>query len=189
MARIPYPDPESLSKETTATLGAIPEANIFRLLAQADGSLTPFVAFTLSLWNDAELSARRRELAILLVARLADCDYEWKQHEAVAKASGVTDEEIAAIEDLELDRFDEAERAMLELARITFERGRPDDSQLAAARAALSDREVIELQLVVSVYAGLAAIMLGLDLELDETLGADQLEEGEGGLEGPMLVD
>lgn len=187
MARIPYPDPENLSPATAATLEAIPDANIFRLLAQADGSLSQFVALTLSLWNDAELSARRRELTILLVARLADCDYEWYQHEAVARASGVSEEEIAALRELDLGGFDDGEQAMLALARTTFERGRPSDEELAAARSALSDREIVEMQLLVAVYAGLAAIMIGLDVELDETLGADQLEQDEEGIQGPRL--
>ena len=189
MARIPFADPANLSPATVATLEAIPDGNIFRLLAQADGSLSQFVALTVSLWNDAELSARRRELAILLVARLADSEYEWAQHEAVARMSGVTEDEIQAIQDLDLSGFDDGEQAMLTLARTTFERGRPDEEQFAAARAALTDREVIELQLVVAVYAGLAAIMVALDLELDETLGADQLEAGEEGLRGPQLND
>jgi alkylhydroperoxidase family enzyme len=75
---------------------------------------------------------------------------------------------------------------MLALARTTLDRGRPSDEELAAARKALSDREVVELQLVVAVYAGLAAIMLGLDLELDERSGAEQLGHDE---RGPRLGD
>ena len=71
MARIPFAEPSRLSPRTLKTLEALPDIGIFRLLAQADGSFTAFSAFTGSLWNDAELSPRRRELVILLVARLA----------------------------------------------------------------------------------------------------------------------
>ena len=57
-------------------------------------------------------------------------------------------------------------------------------AMLAAARAALSDREVVELQLVVAIYSGLAAVMAGLDLELDERSGASELTRDE---RGPRL--
>ena len=187
MARIPFASRDGLSPRTLKALGALPDIGIFRLLAQADGSFTAFSAFTGSLWNDAELSPRRRELVILLVARLAGCEYEWFQHEPVARMCGVTDSEIDALRELDLEPFDEGERAMLALARTTLDRGRPPDDELAAAREALTDREVIELQLVVAVYAGLAAIMVGLDLELDEKSGADQLARDE--QRGPRLGD
>ncbi|MBU6337445.1 MAG: carboxymuconolactone decarboxylase family protein [Acidobacteria bacterium] len=186
MARIPFADRSGLSPQTLETLEALPDIGIFRLLSQADGSFAPFAAFTASLWNDAELSPRRRELVILLVARLAGCEYEWFQHEPVARMCDITDGEIAALRELDLATFGDEERAMLELARTTFDRGRPSDAELAAARQALSDREVIELQLVVAVYAGLAAIMNGLDLELDERSGAEQLGHDE---RGPRLGD
>ena len=187
MARIPFADRDQLSERSLKTLSVLPDIGIFNLLAQADGSLTAFSAFTGSLWNDAELSPRRRELTILLVARLTDCEYEWFQHEPVARMCGITDEEIAALRDLDLSSFDEGEKAMLALAKTTLERGRPSDEELAAAREALTDREVIELQLVVAIYAGLAAIMIGLDLELDAQSGADQLVQDE--QRGPRLGD
>jgi len=187
MARIPFASRDDLSPRTLKALGALPDIGIFRLLAHADGSFTPFAAFTGSLWNDAELSPRRRELVILLVARLTGCEYEWFQHEPVAKMCGISDGEIAALRELDLSAFDDGEQAMLALARTTLDRGRPSDEELAAAREALTDREVVELQLVVAVYAGLAAIMLGLDLELDEQSGADQLVQDE--QRGPRLGD
>jgi len=186
MARIPFADPSRLSPTTLKTLEALPDIGIFRLLAQADGSFKPFSAFTASLWNEAELSPRRRELVILLVARLTGCEYEWFQHEPVARMCDVGEEEIEALRELDLGAFDASDRAMLEFARTTLGRGRPTDDELAAARAALSDRELVELQLVVAVYAGLAAIMIGLDLELDARSGADQLGSDE---RGPRLGD
>lgn len=175
MARIPFADQASLSTETGAMLKALPDIGIFKLLAQADAAFPKFAAFTASLWNEAELSPRRRELVILLVARLTDCEYEWFQHEEVARICGISEPEISALKQLDLDGFESGEQAMLEFAMLTTERGSPSDQQLAAVREALSDREIIELQLVVAIYAGLAAIMIGLDLELDSASGASQL--------------
>lgn len=175
MARIPFPDPEGLSPETRRALASLPDLGIFRLLSLADDAFPKFIALTGGLWTNAELSPRRRELVILLVARVLDCEYEWFQHEEVAKICEISDDEIAALRALDLEKFGEDEQAILELARVTLDRGRPSDEQLASARAALSDRELIELQLVVAIYSGLAAVMSGLDLELDERSGASEL--------------
>jgi alkylhydroperoxidase family enzyme len=184
MARIPFPDPESLSPETQRALASLPDLGIFRLLSLADDAFPKFIALTGGLWNSAELSPRRRELVILLVARLLDCEYEWFQHIEVAKICEISEDEIAAIDALELASFSDDEQAILQLAQITLERGRPSDDQLAAARAALSDREIVELQLVVAIYSGLAAVMAGLDLELDQRSGAHELTRDE---RGPRL--
>jgi alkylhydroperoxidase family enzyme len=184
MARIPFPEPAALSPETQRALASLPDLGVFRLLSLADDAFPKFIALTGGLWTDAELSPRRRELVILLVARLLNCEYEWFQHIEVAKICEISDEEIAAIEALELASFSDDEQAILQLAQITLDRGRPSDEQLAAARAALSDREVIELQLVVAIYSGLAAVMAGLDLELDQRSGAHELSRDE---RGPRL--
>ena len=184
MARIPFPNPETLSPETQSALSSLPDLGIFRLLSLADDAFPKFIALTGGLWTNAELSPRRRELVILLVAKLLNCEYEWFQHIEVAKICEITEDEIAAIDALELDSFSEDEQAILRLAQITLERGRPSDEQLAAARAALSDRELIELQLVVAIYSGLAAVMAGLDLELDQRSGAHELTRDE---RGPRL--
>ena len=184
MARLPFPERDSLSPDTQRALASLPDLGIFRLLSIADDAFPKFIALTGGLWNKAELSSRRRELVILLVARLLDCEYEWFQHIEVAKICEVSEDEIAAIDALELASFSDDEQAILQLAQITLERGRPSDEQLAAARAALSDRELVELQLVVAIYSGLAAVMAGLDLELDQRSGAHELTRDE---RGPRL--
>ena len=184
MARIPFPEGEALSEQTQQALSSLPDLGIFRLLSLADDAFPKFIALTGGLWTDAELSPRRRELVILYVARLLDCEYEWFQHVEVARICEISEPEIAALEALEIERFGAAEQAILDLTRITLERGRPTDAQLTAARAALSDRELIELQLVVAIYSGLAAVMNGLDLELDERSGAHDLTRDE---RGPRL--
>ena len=184
MARIPFPQRDSLSPDTQRALASLPDLGIFRLLSLADDAFPKFIALTGGLWTDAELSPRRRELVILLVARLLNCEYEWFQHIEVARICEISEDEIAAIDALELASFSDDEQAILHLAQITLERGRPSDEQLAAARTALSDREVVELQLVVAIYSGLAAVMAGLDLELDERSGAHDLTRDE---RGPRL--
>jgi alkylhydroperoxidase family enzyme len=182
MARIPYP--ENPDEDTQRALDSVPPLNVFRMLAHGGPALRNFLRLTGGLWNDAELSPRRRELAILHVARLTGAEYEWHQHVAVARLVGVSEAEIAALDEGSLEELAEEDRLLLALVRVICERGRAGDELLGAARALLSDRELVELHLLVAVYAGLAALMVGLDLDLDEQQGVELLESGP---RGPRL--
>jgi len=88
MARAPHPDPDALSPQTRAALAGLPGNNVFLALAHADAAFAPLMALTASLWNDADLTPRRRELAILRTARLLGSDYEWMHHVEVARVVG-----------------------------------------------------------------------------------------------------
>ena len=72
--------------------------NIFRTLVHAPKALERFQqwgAYVLSRRND--LPAREREIVILRTGFLCKSGYEWTQHVAIAKQSGLSDEEIARI--------------------------------------------------------------------------------------------
>ena len=180
MTRIPYADPGAVSPRTAQALRAVPPLNVFRLLAVADDAFPAFLRLTGGLWNDAELSPRRRELVILEVARLTGAAYEWHQHVAVARLCEVSDAEIAAIEAGDHEAFGEADRALLAMTGVVVRRERSCDEHFDAVRRALSDRELVELHLVVAIYAGLAGLMINLDLDLDEQLGAELIDAGDG---------
>lgn len=180
MTRIAYADPAALSERTAAALRAVPPLNVFRLLAVAGDAFPAFLRLTGGLWNEAELSPRRRELAILHVAQLTGAAYEWHQHVAVARLCDISDAEIAAIEAGDVTAFGEDDRALLEMTAVIVRRERACDEHFAATRRALTDRELVELHLVVAIYAGLAGLMTNLDLDLDDQLGAELIDAGDG---------
>ena|SRR2546423_13882787 len=182
MARVPYPDPQSLPERNKEALEALPPLNIFRMLAHAETAMRPYLRFGGVLLSDLQLGAVPRELAILQVARLFEAEYEWIQHVAVGRAVGVTDEQIAALErgDLEADAFDDAQRALLRFITAAMRTPRPSDEDFAALQAHHSPREIVELLLVSGAYAMLARIMTSLDLDLDAALGAEVLGRATG---------
>lgn len=186
MARLPYPEDAALSEETRRALAGVPPLNVFRMLAHGEGALRGFLRLTGGLWNDAELSPRRRELAILRVARLTGAEYEWHQHVAVGRLVGITDAELDALERGVVDGppFGEDEQVLLALVTVICARERADGDLFAAAREVLTDRELIELHLLVGVYAALAALMIDVDLDLDDQQGAELLRSGP---RGPRL--
>ena len=186
MPRAPQPDPDALSPRTREALATLPANNVFRALAHADAAFPPLMELTASLWNDAALGQRERELAILRTARLLDCDYEWMHHVEVARMVGIDERAIAAVDAGTLDEggFDERDRLLLDAVPGILARRRSDDDAFAALRAAFSLRELVELHLVVGLYAAIAGVVADLDVELEERSGAFELEHDE---RGPRL--
>lgn len=188
MARSPDPDPHGLSPQTRDMLAALPQNNVFRALAHADAAFPPLMELTASLWNDAVLDQRQRELAILRTARLVDSAYEWMHHVEVARMVGVTEEELNAIDvgRLDLAPFAEADRLLLEAVPHILEHRRSEDHVFDALRAVFSVRELVELHLVVGLYATIAGVVSDFDVALEPRSGAFELQHDE---RGPRLGD
>lgn len=186
MARSPDPDPQALSPQTRAILDALPQNNVFRALAHADAAFPPLMELTASLWNEAVLGQRQRELAILRTARLVDSAYEWMHHVEVARMVGITEAELNAIDvgQLELAPFPDADRLLLEAVPHILDHRRSDDHVFDALREAFSVRELVELHLVVGLYATIAGVVADFDVELEARSGAFELQHDE---RGPRL--
>ena len=186
MTRSPDPDPHALSPQTREALVALPQNNVFRALAHADAAFPPLMELTASLWNYAVLDQRQRELAILRTARLVDSAYEWMHHVEVARMVGITEMELNAIDvgRLELAPFPEPDRLLLEAVPQILAHRRSDDRAFAALRAAFSLRELVELHLIVGLYATIAGVVADFDVELDSRSGAFELQHDD---RGPRL--
>ena len=99
MARLPYVDPSDAPEPVRTALEGLPPLNIFRMIANADTALRPFLRYGNTLLAHLALDPLLRELAILQVSRLTPhAEYEWVQHVPIAKAVGARDEQIAALE-------------------------------------------------------------------------------------------
>jgi alkylhydroperoxidase family enzyme len=175
MARVPYVEPEELEPRVREALEAIPPLNVFRMLAHAGGAFRAYTRFGATILARLELGADLRELAILHVARRAEADYEWAQHEEVARAAGVSDAAIAAVDAGAIDdaaRLDDAQRAVLAFTDAVLAGPRVADDAFAALAAHLSTREIVELLLTVGNYLMLARVMTVLDVDPDPPMGA-----------------
>jgi alkylhydroperoxidase family enzyme len=93
---IPLPDIESLPPEIKEAVESMP-LNVFRMAANAPASFTALAGFARSILFESRFDPRKREIAVLRVARVTDADYEWTHHVAVARQCGVTDDEIEKI--------------------------------------------------------------------------------------------
>ena len=56
-----------------------------------------YLTFSFYLLTRSTLPARLRELAVLRIAHLTECAYEWDEHVRIGKDAGLTDDDIAAL--------------------------------------------------------------------------------------------
>ena len=171
MARLPYVDPSTASPGARDALERAPDLNIFRMMANADTAFRPWLRWGATLLSDLQLDPVLRELAILRVARLTPhAEYEWVQHEGIAKAVGATDEQVAALadDDIEADSFSDLERLVLRFTTEVVRDARASDEALESLADALSPREVVELLMVIGQYMMVARVMATTHMELDE---------------------
>ncbi len=103
------------------------------------------------------LTDRVREMAILLVAAHWDSAFERSSHEAVGRAAGLTDAELAVLRAGGAPALPDAgEAAAIEVVRALLARGDLDDDEYARAAERIGDRAVFELSTLIGYYATLA---------------------------------
>jgi alkylhydroperoxidase family enzyme len=124
------------------------------------------------------LEPRLREIAILRVGQNARSEYEFGQHIPIARACGVTDEEMAALRNFEdTGLFSDLERTLIRYVDASTALS-ADAPQLARElRRWLSDRELLELSFCIGHWGMVARVLVPLEVELDEKVEAT-LPEG-----------
>lgn len=170
--------PDELDGERLAVYRSITEGpraqgpRLFELVSDSGTLLGPFNEFLLSprlgdalqrlgaaIRYESGLSGRVREMAILVVAAAWDSAFERYAHEAVGRAAGLTEAELAALaEQAPLDLDDPHEAAALRLTRALVA-GDVDDETWAACVPPLDRETVFELTALVGYYSTLALQM------------------------------
>jgi len=153
--------------------------NVFKIVAHNPKLLRSWVRMATPLLSGGILlEPRLRELVILRVGQLCGSEYEFGQHIRIAKAAGVTYEEMAALQDYaDRDLFSELERAVIAYtdACARLDPDAPDRAR--DLKRWLSDREILELSFCVGHWGMVARVLVPLEVELDEPLLA-QLPDG-----------
>jgi alkylhydroperoxidase family enzyme len=166
MARLPYAEPANPD---------VPKANIFRLLANAETVFVPWARYGLALLRDTTVDPLLRELAILRVAAVTPgAEYEWVQHEAIARAVGASDEQIVSCRSGSGTTGDDA--LVLRFTDEVVRDATPSDETFAAMTERFSAQEIIELLLVIGQYMTLARVMATAQIDIDEPIGASLID-------------
>lgn len=148
----------------------VPTANIFRALANAPVLLDAFLSYANALRDGSQLSPKLRELAILSVGHATGSEYEIAHHQSHGHKAGLTDEQLAAVADGENSQlFDDAERAVIALARESTTKVHVSEATWAAAAEHLDDQQMVELTLTIAWYNSGVRIMGLLHIDLEDS--------------------
>jgi len=174
MARIPYVDPAQASDKVRGTLERLTvPLNIFRMMAHAETCFRPMLRLGSAILAEQRLSAKLRELAILEVAHLSRAEYEWVQHVGIARAAGVSKEQVEALArgDIDASCFDETERIVLRFTSQVVRDAEASEATFAAVQKQLSPQEIVELIVAIGFYMMMARLMRTLAVDMDPPAG------------------
>jgi 4-carboxymuconolactone decarboxylase len=173
--RLPLPKREDLDEagKTAYDRGTRPGATIAGLQGPAGIQLfSPKTAAHLTALNrylrfEAGFTPHVREVAILTTAREMDSQFEWVAHEPEALKEGVPQ---AVIDVIKYRRstagIDETDATVIELGRQIWRDHKVTSEIFAKAKALFGPNKVIELVMLMGNYAGTAALLATVDMQL-----------------------
>lgn len=140
--------------------------NIFTTLGRHPRLFRAWLYYSARLMPFGSLPRLDTEMVILRVAWRCCAVYEWRQHVPLAVRAGLAPEQIEAIAGHDSDdHFSDRQRVVVAVTDDLLGQRTMSDATWERARARLTDREVIELCLLVGHYQGLASAIGGLAIE------------------------
>ena len=129
--------------------------DILGVLARHPAMAREFLVYNAFLLQRGELPLRLRELAVLRLAHARRSVFFWGEHVRVAKAGGLTDEDVAGIARGN-DDFDGVDRLVLEATDEMLADGRAKPETWQRLVDVVGTQQAMELVFVVGTYAMLA---------------------------------
>lgn len=143
--------------------------NIFRTLVHAPKALTRFQqwgAYVLSRRNS--LPEREREIVILRTGFLCKSGYEWTQHVAIGKRSGLTDDEIARIKKGATAGWSAADAALIRASDELHATQFISDATWKALQAHFNQKQCMDVVFTVGQYTQVSMFLNTFGVQLDE---------------------
>jgi alkylhydroperoxidase family enzyme len=153
--------------------------NVARMIANSsDAVFQNFSRLGNSLMTRGKLDKKLREIAILRNARDCGSLYEYTQHVPIAKSTGLSDEQIAAIDNWEGAKcFNEIERLVLRFTDEVARNVKGDKGTLVALQKHLGPGEIVELIMAIGFWGMVARILETTEVELEDFAGKINLLE------------
>ena len=155
-----------MEKLEHGTVGAV---NIFRTLARHPKLLKRWMVFANHVLFGSTLPARERELIILRAGYRCGSGYEWAQHVAIGRRSGVSDDDIRRLAQDPADA--EWSQADLELVRATDQLVDDrfiNDATWSALAARWSEQQLMDLVFTVGQYVLVSMALNTFGVQIEE---------------------
>ena len=147
--------------------------NRHRMMAHAPPLMIASGGIAAAFRQAAELGRDVAEIVVLRTAQVTDCDYVFQHHVSLARAAGVTEQQIGKIGRWrESTAFSPAHKAALGFAEKVARSIPVDDETFALLQRNFSAREIVELTMLVGQYVATAMFIKTLGVP-DETTGTE----------------
>jgi 4-carboxymuconolactone decarboxylase len=131
--------------------------NLHRMMAHAPPLMKASGDMAMAFRTGAMLPRSLAEIVVLRTAQLVDCDYVWGRHLPLARAAGVTEQQIAEIAHWpDSAAFAPPQKAALGFAEKAARGATIEDATFSGLRQSFSDREIVELTMLVAFYVSTA---------------------------------
>lgn len=140
--------------------------NLFATIARSPRLLRRFNALGGYFLRHGLLCGRDRELAILRVAALTGCDYEWAQHQVIGVAEGLSAGDIERVRG-PVDAWSGDENQLLRFVDEVFASEGNEVPSWDGLATRYDDQQMMELVLVVGFYRMLAGFINAVRVEID----------------------
>jgi 4-carboxymuconolactone decarboxylase len=172
MALLPYLENKDASPEVLKALSRPIVLNVQRMTANAQKIFLVRSRLSNALFTQIDIDPKLRELAILRTAKDCHSIYEWTQHVPAAKHVGVSDEQIAAIENWQNAKcFSEVERLVLQFTDEVNANVKAGRQTLEALKKHLTPGMIIELLIIIGHWRQTASILETTEVELEDFAG------------------
>lgn len=154
---------------TTARLTGTGPPAIFTTLGRHPRLFRAWLFYSAHLMPFGTLARIDSELMILRVAWQCGAAYEWWQHVPLGLRAGLRPEEVAAAASGPLAAdLSEHQRLLVAITDELLSQRALSEETWRAARQTLTEREVIEMCLLVGHYQGLASAIGGLGIQVED---------------------
>jgi alkylhydroperoxidase family enzyme len=173
MALLPYLDEKDACPEVLGILKARPVVlNVQRMTANAQNIFLHRSRLGNALFTETVLDPKLREIAVLRTAKDCRSIYEWTQHVPAAKHVGVSEEQIAAIENWQDAKcFTDLECLVLQFTEEVNANVKASRATLEALKKHLSPGEIIELLIIIGHWRQTASILETTEVDLEDFAG------------------
>jgi alkylhydroperoxidase family enzyme len=180
MALLPYLDEKDASAEVLKILKSRSVVlNVQRMTANAQNIFVHRSRLSNALFTQIAIDPKLREIAILRTAKDCKSVYEWTQHVPAAKHVGVSEVQIAAIEDWQnASCFAEVERLVLQFTDEVNANVKASRTTLDALKQYLTPGMIIELLIIIGHWRQTASILETTEVELEDFAGKVDILEG-----------
>jgi len=149
-------------------VGGTGPPNLFLTLGRHRRLFRGWLRFAGRLMPGGKLPRRETELAILRVAHLRDCSYEFDHHVSLGRRAGLDDADLARVVEGPLAAgWSAREQALLGAVDALHHQQDLDDDGWAYLRGHLDERQTIELCMLVGHYEMLATVIAALRIQPD----------------------